>query len=111
VSFFGPKCTKFENNEYTVKFIPKKQYPFKPLEGFFVGQAPCHKFYIFDTNDDNRNKRVTNLANNDFGLMYGVKCTMFHVIDYVTRIQYSLTPIGEEKFESFMKSYPIVDNV
>jgi hypothetical protein len=51
------------------------------------------------------------LANNDFGLMYGVKCTMFHVIDYVTRIQYSLTPIGEEKFESFMKSYPIVDNV
>jgi hypothetical protein len=25
VSFFGPKCTKFENNEYTVKFIPKKQ--------------------------------------------------------------------------------------
>jgi hypothetical protein len=69
VEFKGPLRTAYENNIYKIKVVLAYECPLVLTQGFFVGSAPDHPFYSFDTDDSDRPKRQTNLANS-IGLDY-----------------------------------------
>lgn len=101
VEFNGPYETPY-NKTYKVKFILAKEHPFKPAQGFFIGEAPDHPYYSFDKDDANRPKRTTNIANTDFGLTYEVYSPLFCIPDYIKLIQKSLTVDGAKQMENYM---------
>lgn len=105
VSFTGPSNTVYENCNYCVKFVFSKDYPFKQAEGFFIGESPNHPFYDFDKDDEMRVKRTTNLANTDYGIFHGTYRPSLTILDYVKRIQYSLTDEGKCEMQIFMQAY------
>lgn len=97
----------YEGNHYVVRLHLPPDYPFRPPQAFFVGEAPRHPFYWWDTDDSERSKRVTNLANTDFGLFYAFWGAADTMLTYVERLKYSLTPEGTSEMKGFMKSIPL----
>jgi hypothetical protein len=90
--------------EFTVRVeCGGEKYPYAQPQAFFVGAPPPHPFYWWDTDDEKRATRCTNLANTDFGLFsrdWVPNCTVLH---YVQRLQYSLTADGEKEMRSWME--------
>lgn len=106
VSFCGPKETPYEQKVYTVRFEIQHTYPFRNPQCFFIGEPPVHAFYNFDLNNINRPKRITNLANTDFGIMYE-RTPQHTLVDIVQKIQYSLTPTGKQEMYDHMEHLPV----
>ena len=97
VDFNGPKGT-----QYIINIIFPKEYPFKRPNAYFIGAAPDHPFYRFDTDDIDRSKRCTNLANTDFGLLYQTFTPRITAAEYIRELQSSLTPEGTKSMSEHM---------
>jgi hypothetical protein len=78
----------------TLQFVLGPNYPYDHPEAFFKGPAPDHPFYNFDLDDAGRARRTTNLANTNFGIYYRFHTPSVWLVDYIERIQESLTPAG-----------------
>ena len=99
-----------EGNHYTIRLCLPTDYPFRAPSAFFIGDAPRHPFYWWDTDDAGRAKRITNLANTDFGLFYGTWSPSRNILSYVEKLCYSLTEEGTNEMKDFMQSKPLVIN-
>jgi hypothetical protein len=86
---------QFSGQSHTLSIRLPPDYPRTAPRGFFVGPAPAHPFYAFDTDDEQRRWRHTNLANTDRGLCYQRWDCRNTLRDYVELLLYSLTEEGE----------------
>jgi hypothetical protein len=106
ISFKGPCNTQYEKDHFTIKFIPSENYPLAQPKIYWVGQSPDHRFYRKDSDDHLTPKRITNLANTNFGIYYQWATPSRTFLDFINRIKYSLTPEGEKEMNDNMQSYP-----
>jgi ubiquitin-protein ligase len=106
LEFSGPNDTPYANVIYKLKIVPGPDYPFECPEAFFIGEAPVHPFYSFDTDDAVRATRTTNLANTDFGIFYEDWAPSRTFVDYVERVRRSLTFAGYREMWQFMLETP-----
>lgn len=94
--FKGPQDTKFENLDFTLKCVMSTDYPYTPPNCYWIGEAPDHKFYMKDCNEELSLTETKNLTNTDLGIFYKWYSPAKSLIDLIGRVKYSLTSNGEK---------------
>lgn len=106
VSFHGPSNTKYEKEIYHLRCVViDNDYPYKRPNMFWIGEAPDHKFYRWDKDDEGRATRCTNIGNHGCGgINHELHCPQRLIVDYIHLIRYSMTSAGEKEMYNFMQA-------